>query len=510
MSNNRGYGWAGASTYKRALRGLKAISTSPVEDIDDNNLTMRQRGRLMYMGSPIATSAIKTNRTNTIGLGLHVNPRPDAEALGLTVEQAAAWTKQVKKEFGIWANRKSACDATGMNNFYEIQQMLFMSWLTSGDVFALMEHSPRTFLNPYSLRIKAIEADRCATKSPSYLSTSGVNADNGNKVYDGVEIGPGGAPVAYWFRNSHPFESTMIPTKWARVEAYGEKSGLPNVIHIVNTERPDQYRGVSYLAPVIEAVLQISRYSSAEVMAAVIESMHTGFVKTTEDPSEMPFNEIGPYGEDESQERYDPQDYHLGAGEINVMNPGESIDFPVPTRPSSGFEGFVKAIASQIGAALEIPRDILLKEFNSSYSASRGALLEAWKSFKMYRTWFVNDFCDPVYEIWLSEAVALGRISAPGFFNDRAMREAWLGTQWIGPSQGQLDPTKEISAEIQACQNGFSTYADSALRINGSDFDSNVDALIKENARLKEISGAGESIQPDITTNDEKDKEEKT
>ena len=128
----------------------------------------------------------------------------------------------------------------------------------------------------------------------------------------------------------------------------------------------------------------------------------------------------------------------------------------------------------------------------------------------MYRTWFVNDFCDPIYEIWLSEAIALGRINAPGFFNDRAKREAWLGTQWIGPSQGQLDPTKEISAEIQACQNGFSTYADSALRINGSDFDSNVDTLIKESARLKEVEKVNEEIQQDTTTNEEKDKIEVT
>lgn len=507
MANNRGYGWAGASTYKRALRGLKATSTSPVEDIDDNNKTLRQRGRLMYMGSPIATSAIKTNRTNTIGTGLRVNPRPDAEALGLSKEEASNWIKNVKREFGIWANTKDACDATGMNNFYEIQQMLFMSWLTSGDAFALIEHKERTFRNPYGLRIKSIEADRCATKSPSYMSSTGVNPDNNNKIYDGVEIDKGGAPVAYWFRNSHPFESTMIPIEWARVEAYGKKSGLPNVLHIVNTERPDQYRGVSYLAPVIEAVLQISRYSSAEVMAAVIEAMHTGFVKTTEDPSDYPFNETGPYGEDDSAERYDPNDYHLGAGEINVMNPGESIEFPVPTRPSSGFEGFVNAIASQIGAALEIPRDILLKEFNSSYSASRGALLEAWKSFKMYRVWFVNDFCNPIYEIWLSEAIALGRVNAPGFFSDRAKREAWLGTQWIGPSQGQLDPVKEINAEILACQNGFSTYADSALRINGSDFDSNVDSLQKETERLNEIPER-EKINEDLTNDNEENKED--
>ena len=237
--------------------------------------------------------------------------------------------------------------------------------------------------------------------------------------------------------------------------------------------------------------------------------MHTGFVTTTEDASEYPFNETGQFGEDDSKERYDPQDYHLGAGEMNVMNPGESVEFPIPARPSSGFEGFVKALASQIGAALEIPRDLLLKEFNSSYSASRGALLEAWKSFKMYRTWFVNDFCNPVYEIWLTEAIALGRVNAPGFFNDRAMREAWLGAEWIGPSQGQLDPTKEITAEILACQHGFSTYADSALRINGSDFESNVETLMKETARLKELQ---QSIELDMTTNDEldqKDKEDK-
>lgn len=462
----------------------------------------------MYMGSPIATSAIKTHRTNTVGLGLQVNPRPDAEILGLTPEQAAAWSKKVKHEFKIWAAHKRACDATGMNNFYEMQQMLLMSWLTSGDVFVLADHRQRSFREPYSLRLKAIEADRCATKSIGFSLTTGRNTDNGNKVYDGVEIDSDGMPVAYWFRSTYPQEAAAVGTTWSRVEAVGKQTGLPNVLHLMNTERPDQYRGVSYLAQVIEPLLQISRYTNSEVMAAVIESFYTAFVKTTDDTTEMPFTETGPYGESDEGERYDPEDYHMGPGTINVMNPGEDVTFGDPKRPNSGFEQFVKAISTQIGAALEIPRDILLKEFNSSYSASRGALLEAWKSFKMYRTWFVNDFCDPVYELWLSEAVALGRISAPGFFTDRTLREAWLGTQWIGPSQGQLDPTKEIAAEIQACQNGFSTYADSALRINGSDFDSNVDELIKETARLQEIPGTGPEPDTAPVPDEEKDNKE--
>ncbi len=71
---------------------------------------------------------------------------------------------------------------------------------------------------------------------------------------------------------------------------------------------------------------------------------------------------------------------------------------------------------------MEIPRDLLLKEFNASYSASRAALMEAWDTFRMYRNWFVDDFCNPVYEMWLSEAVASGRVSAPGFFADPLVR----------------------------------------------------------------------------------------
>lgn len=51
----------------------------------------------------------------------------------------------------------------------------------------------------------------------------------------------------------------------------------------------------------------------------------------------------------------------------------------------------------------------------------------------------------------MSEAVARGRIYAPGFFQNPAIRAAYLGSEWLGPSQGQLDPVKEITAEILAC-----------------------------------------------------------
>ena len=125
-----------------------------------------------------------------------------------------------------------------------------------------------------------------------------------------------------------------------------------------------------------------------------------------------------------------------------------------------------------------------MKNFNASYSASRAALLEAWKAFKMRREWLADDFCRPIYAVWMSEAVAMGRIYAPGFFTNPAIRAAYLGSEWLGPSQGQLDPVKEITAEILACSEGFSTHEQSTIRLNGGQWDSNVEQLRRENEKL--------------------------
>ena len=414
---NKGYGDAGASWHKKATKGFRAMSGSPKEDIDANNYTLRQRARMLYMAAPIATSAIRTNRTNVVGIGLQLKSRIDREALGMTQEAADAWQAQAEREFALWSENKRACDATGVNNFAAMQQLALSSWLVSGDVFAVVKQYEPTPLTPYSLRLHLIEADRVATPTTSgiitpMLLTTG-KAANGNTIYDGVEVNDDGQIEAYHIRSTYPFELGSTTTTWARVQAYGERTGLPNILHVMESERPDQYRGVSYLAQVIEPLLQLRRYTESELTAAVVESFFTAFIKTEAGAGDNPFNEVGSSLPEVSR---DPNEYEMGPGQINIMEPGEDVTFADPKRPASGFNTFLRAICEQVGAALEIPADLLLKSFNSSYSASRAALMEAWKAFRMRRKWFVDDFCTPVYEIWLSEAVARGRISAPGFF----------------------------------------------------------------------------------------------
>lgn len=503
-----GYSEAGASKVRRALKGFTARSSSPNEDINWNNYTLRQRGRMLSMSSPIAASAIKTNRTKVVGIGLSLKSTVDTDALGMTPEAAKAWQRNTEREWALWANKRENCDATGMNSFAGLQRLTVSSWLTNGDIFGLYQRYDPTPINPYSLRIHMIEADRISTPKDSSVlpiggTTDGKNARNGNYIYDGVEVDKNGMVVAYYVCNHYPHQISRPDekTEWQRIRAYGKRTGLPNILHILDTERPDQYRGVTFLAPVIESLLNISRYTQSELMAALIQSFFTAWIYTETNPAQIPMNEVN-YGDDDSPDNppdsnvsNHPNEMEMGPGTILHLQEGEKVQFGEPHIPSSGFDTFFKVICKEIGAALEIPYDTLLKEFNASYSASRAALMEAWEAFKGRREMLINMFCQPVYETWLAEAVAIGRIKAPGFFDDPRIRAAWCRAQWLGPVQGQLDPTKEVKADILAVSKGFKTHEQVTREYGGGDWHENVEQLKGENEALQDAGAPGMPTQ---------------
>lgn len=497
LSYAKGYSEAGASRTKRSLKGFNASSGSPAEDIDLNNMTLRQRGRMLYMAAPVASGSINTNRTKIVGSGLHMKCAIDRNVLGLSENAVKEWQKNTEAEWQLWAEHKNNCDALNMNNFYELQQLVTKSWLTSGDVFSVIKRENATSLNPYTLRLHIIEADRISTPTTLAIAeglniTEGKNKENGNTIYDGVEINKYGKVVAYHVCNVYPNQITTKQPKWVRVEAYGEKTGMPNILHIMTAERPDQYRGVSYLAPVIEVLLQQRRYTESELMAALVQSFLTAWVTTKTDPTENPLNEVGAgdtgyQNEPEEGISDSPNEYEMGPGTINHLAPGESVSFGNPNVPTAGFESFTKTISRLVGSALELPYDVLIKEFNSSYSAAKGALEEAWEAFKMRRSWLVNDFCQPVYECWLAEAVAIGRIKAPGFFNNPLIRAAWSGAKWTGPAQTHLDPLKEANANLILAKQGWKTNGQITREYYDGDFEENIETLKREQELISQI-----------------------
>ncbi|RYZ86708.1 MAG: phage portal protein [Proteobacteria bacterium] len=221
-------------------------------------------------------------------------------------------------------------------------------------------------------------------------------------------------------------------------------AGQVQVLHLFNRRFPSQTRGEPFLAPVIEKFKQLGRYTDAEIMAAVISAFFSVFV--TSEGS-------GPFaGRSEAhlasrkQNGFERSSQTFGNGLMVNLLPGEKVESVAPGRPNSGFDSFVQAILRQVGIAIGLPFEVLVQHFQSSYSASRAALLEAWKLYKLRRIWFVREFTQKVYEWIIEEAIARGMLKAPGF-EDPLKRQIYLSAEWIGPSMQSIDPLKDARAD---------------------------------------------------------------
>lgn len=465
-------GYVGASTTRRQTLSWSAQKGDADAVINPDLPLLRERSRDLIRNAPLAVGAVNTVVTNVVGTGLRHKSKIDRGALNLTEEQADAWEAQAEREWRLWAESPE-CDLARTLRFSAMQDLAFRQTLENGDVFALTPNLIRPG-SPYGLKIQLVEGDRVCNPN---------GAQDTATIAGGVERDANGAPLRYHILDQHPGSAffSRKAMSWSAREAFG-KTGRRNVIHLFKPVRPGQSRGVPYLAPVIEPLKQIDRYTEAEIMAAVVSGMFTVFVKS--ESGDVDLNPMAPATETGSAAS--DEDFKMASGAILNLARGESIEAADPSRPNTAFDPFVMAILRQVGVALELPFEVLVKHFTASYSAAQAALLEAWRFFRTRRQWLAENFCQVIYELWMDEAVALGRIKAPGYFSDPVLRKAYLGAEWIGPARGQIDSGKEVTAAQQRVDGGFSTIEKETTELTGGDWESNMPQIRRERRMLKE------------------------
>ena len=471
---NSGYSEHGASRTKTSLLKWLASSKSAHEDISENVELLRTRSRDLYSGgAPLGKGAIDRIVLNALGSGLRLNVRIDPRLLNMSEQQAIDWAAKTEAEFDYWASSKLA-DAGGEMTFYELQQLALKSILIDGECFAIMKHSTLQHKNaPYTLRIQLIEPERIQTP----LTRQDYIWD------EGVALNQVGNVVGYNIKNRNPNSELTGQPRLEDMHILASR----DILHIFQRERIGQHRGVPFLAPVIEQLKQLSRYTDAELMSAVVSGMYSIFFEHTP-------REDGTYGEEEYAvdanfgESLEGITADMMMGAIMDLPEGVKATSLSPGRPNQNFGQFIESLAHQIGGALGIPQELLYLHFTASYSASRGALLEAWKLFKYWRSWFAESFCRPVYEAFLNEAVSLGRIDAPLYHKDDFHAKLYSWSEWVGPSQGQLDPTKEVQAAVLKIANNLSTYQRETGELTGEDWDLVMSALTRERMKIPAAS----------------------
>lgn len=459
-------GYTGARVDRAALASWRVGAGSPTTDIIADLPTLRARSRDQMRNAPIALGAINTATSHTVGTGLSCNPEIDHVFLGITEEQATEWQNDAKRRFNVWAASKD-CALDRRANFYGIQSLGYRSCRESGDSFVLTPRVARAGRG-MRLALQLIEADRVCNPA---------RQADGDKLIDGIEIAPEtGETIAYHVAKHHPGDLKAGNT-WTRVPERGANSGRRNVLHLFKALRPGQVRGVPWIAPILEPLKQLSRYTDAELKAAVDSAVFSVFVKMDPNAFQDLFDETAQETIVKEAGKWSGE---LESGKAVNLLPGEEIQTNTPGRPNPQFDPFVLAILRQIGVALELPFEVLVMHFQSSYSAARAALLMAWKFFRAERDMLVTDLCQPVYELWLADEVAEGRIAAPGFFANDIVRAAWCCAVWTGDGPGSIDPGKEVTAAKERVALGISTKQAESILHDGVDWETKHRQRVKE------------------------------
>ena len=477
-----GYGSHGASRTLNSMIGWLAGGGSAQEDIDEHGALLRARSRDLYAGGGLARGGINVLRTNVVGIGVQPKPKIDGAVLGMSDEECSEWERNTLREFRLFAENPM-CDAERQKNFYALQKLAFLSMLMSGDVFAVfgMMGNKRT---PYQTTIRLLEADRISTPGSSGGDSEIKQTSGGGMIVDGVEIDGQGTVIRYHIANRHPLsESAYSALEWVSVDALGKDTGYPNILHITTFERPEQRRGIPFVAAQIEQIKQMDRYITSELAANVVASMLAAFIQTKADDGKFGIEDA--VNEDEKVTD-DPLKLELAPGAVFELPPGKELKEFNPIRNNTAFDGFISTLETIIGTGMEIPKEVLIKKYESNYTAARSALLDFWKTVKMYRADFIDSFNRPVYEQWLAEAVSVGRIQAPSFFDDPAIRQAWCGCMWMGASMGHVDPKKEVQAAELRIKNNISTQEQEASEYNGNDWNENMRQRKKEMQALED------------------------
>jgi len=505
-----GYSFAGASLTKPVFKGWEWTGGSPDDDIVANLPIIRQRSRQLTMEAPVINGLYKTLTTNVVGDGLRPEPTPDAEFFGWDAEYTKKWKANVLRVFETFAE-STACDVYHRDNFYELTKLAFRAQLESGDCFVTMPRIERRNA-PFLVKVQIIEADCCS--DPDAVERIEHERD-GNNIFGGVEISQWGNVLGYWFYTGHPlakrrphtfrYNSINYP-RWIFIPAYGAETGLPNVLHLMESERPGQRRGIPLVAPVIEVALTLDRYMKAEAIAAQIQAMFTLVVT-----SNTPAAAIGEMENLTGEEYNDDSLIALGNGIVQYAKPGEGVTAVNPTRPTTSFEPFTKMQLQLMGPAVGLPYEVLTQLYQASFSASEAANNVARGGFRVKRANLVRDFCHPVYQTVFDEAVLRGWIEAPGYFENQINRLMYTRAKWNGPGMPHIDLGKSGKDQEKLVALGFTTASEATSELTGGNYYENIQERGREIAAAKDagmsdaaaeaMTGTGKAVENAGTAN---------
>lgn len=476
-----------ASSESRELKNWTPRLGDAISDSSGDLPTIRSRSRDAIRNLPIAAGAAQTTVMGVVGTGFSFHPRLDRKLLQLSDEEASERETLLTWLWTMWGGSIS-CDLQRRRTFASLTRQTVASAFSNGDVAIMRRHVERPGVDPFTLRLQLIEADRIATPPDKSAEP---------RIIDGIEIDEVGGIVACHIANRHPHARYATePVKYERIPAFG-KSGDRLLLLLNGTAGEDRVgavRGIPALATVIKTLKTLARLSDATLMREVVASLFTVFIKGgvgaglatgegTAAPTDVTLKNV-----------------KLGNGAIIGLRDDEAIEFASPPGPNGNFDPFTTAMLREVGTAINIPYEVLVRHFTASFSASRAAIQLAWRAFEMMGQWVEDDFLQPVWEWFVTDCVSGGLIDAPGFFEDPLIRRAWCNVAIAGPRPPQIDPLKEATGAKVRMDAQISTLQREQADMGYGDYDDNLAQQAREARDRKRFGLDQERVAERIAT----------
>lgn len=470
-----------ASLAARDMQTWGTLRVSPDAALLPELDTLNARVDDLARNNGVAAGAERTFVDNVIGPRITCKPTPDRIALGKSAEWVDEWSRQVESLFASFADT-DWFDAGLRYNFHVSTRLQVRMIAATGECLALPLWTQRNGSRWFTA-IQLID--------PARLSNPNGAADR-PYFRGGIELDQAtAAAVAYHIRKAHPgdYLGSIFggPAEWERIPAYQEW-GRRRVLHVFEADRVGQTRGKSVVASVARQFKMFDHMNREQLRLAVLNSLIFAALETPLDPQQIE----GIFGDSDDKfgayrDMLDEWRIQMKGGAMVALPPGTKLNSFAPSQNLAGLEQFATVMLRNIGAGLNMPYELVFRDFSkTNYSSARASLLEAWRYFASVRQFITDHWCNAIYDLWFEEAVNRGMIpdcTPDDYYGNQV---AWTRCKWIFAGRGWVDPFKEAKALQIRMQTGVTTLADEAGE-QGRDWREQMDQFAREKRYADEL-----------------------
>lgn len=476
-----------------------ALWSSPLKSIDAEILPEKEiiegRSRDILRNDAYVQGGANLHKDNIVGSHYLLNARPSSKiALGRQDDRwEEEFQEEVEEKWELYSDSSDNWfDASRQKNFTESVRLAVGIHLMSGEVLAASEWVTDDG-SPFKTAIQFVDLDR--------LSTDPKQQRYDSEIREGIRFNTRGAPIAYQIRTEHPSDwGPMFGSPNYRLPEWKEIPvrkpwGRRQIIHLFESIRPDQSRGVTEMAAALKEMKLTHTWRDLNIQDAVVNATYAAAI-TSELPSDQVFASLGGgaitpekiqemvtnyatgYLSSVAQYAGTNRGLQIDGVKIPHLYPGTKLDILNAGKGGALNPDFESSLLRYIAASMGVSYEQLSRDYTkTNYSSARAAMNETWK-FMMSRKKLVADkFATICFRLWLEEAINSGQITTarnieiydpvPGRKYGRLNMtfDALSKCDWIGASRGQIDEYKETQAAVLRITNGLSTAEDELARL---------------------------------------------